>query len=164
MMQSAFYPPNPMENLIIIANLGRVRPLNYKPAGDDPLEEAHLLEEPEDKIELRPQHIHEVVTDHAGRFSQGGPLGVDVGMSYGEERHLKAELEKQALERIAAKIGEIVAEQNYPLWRLVFPQENLPSLLEALPAAAHRVLSDIVTGDLTKIPLVDLERRFITHH
>jgi hypothetical protein len=25
-------------------------------------------------------------------------------------------------------------------------------------------LSDIVTGDLTKIPLVDLERRFITHH
>ncbi len=150
-----------MENLIIIANLGRVRPVNYKPAGDDPLEEAHLLEEPEDVSEMRPKHIHEVVTDHAGRFRQGMDHNLDAGMSYGEERHLKAELERQALERIANKIGEIVAAKHYPAWRLVFPQENLPSLLEALPAAAHRVLSDVIPGDLTKIPLVDLERRFI---
>lgn len=157
----AFLPPNTMENLIIIANMGRIRPVNYKPAGDDPLEEAHLLEEPEDVIEMRPKHIHEVVTDHAGRFRQGADCNLDAGMSYGEERHLKAELERQALERIANKIGEIVAAKSYPAWRLVFPQENLPSLLEALPAAAHQVLSDVVFGDLTKIPLEDLEKRFI---
>ena len=49
-----------------------------------------------------------------------------------------AELETQALERVAAKIGEIVASAGYPVWRLVVPQEIMPALLKALPAAAPR--------------------------
>jgi hypothetical protein len=150
-----------MENLIVIANLGRVRPVKFKPAGDDPLEEAHLLEEPGSTVEMRPHSIHQAVTDSAGRFPQGGPADRLTGMSYGEEHHLEAELKTQALERVAAKIGEIVACAGYPKWRLVIPQEIMPALLKALSPAAHKTLGGVVAGDLTKIPLADLEKRFL---
>ena len=110
---------------------------------------------------MRPQSIHQAVTDSAGRFPQGGPADRLAGMSYGEEHHLEAELETQALERVAAKIGEIVACAGYPTWRLVIPQEIMPALLKALPPAAHKTLGGVVAGDLTKIPLVDLEKHFL---
>lgn len=153
-----------MKKLIVIANLGRVRPVKYKPAGDDPQDRAHLFEDPGSTVELRPKLIHEVVTDQAGRFRQGGPPNRQGGASVGEEHHLKTELEHQALERIAESIGDIVAAAGYPAWRLVFPRENLPSLLKALPAAAALALSDTVPGDLTKLPLAELEKRFINGH
>ena len=98
-----------MKKLIVIANLGRIRPVKFKPAGDDPQDQAHLFEDPGSTLEIRPQSIHEVVTDQAGRFRQSGPLNRQGGTSGGEEHHLKSELEHQALERVAGKIGEIVA-------------------------------------------------------
>lgn len=153
-----------MKKLIVIANLGRIRPVKYKPAGDDPQDQAHLFEEPGSTLELRPKLIHEVVTDQAGRFRQSGPLDRQGGMSAGEEHHLKAELEHQALERIAEKIGGIVAAAGYPAWQLVFPQDMLPSLLKVLPAEASRVLSGSLPGDLTKLPLAELEKRFLNGH
>jgi hypothetical protein len=44
---------------------------------------------------------------------------------------------------------------------LVIPQEIMPALLKALPPAAHKALGGVVAGDLTKIPLADLEKRFL---
>jgi hypothetical protein len=150
-----------MKKLIVIANLGRIRPVKFKPAGDDPQDQAHLFEEPGSTLEIRPKSIQEVVTDQAGRFRQSGPSGRQGGMTSGEEHHLKSELEHQALERVAEHIGNIVASAGYPAWQLVFPQENLPSLLKALPTEASRVLADTVPGDLTKLPLAELEKRFL---
>lgn len=150
-----------MEKLIIIANLGRVRPVKFRQSGEDPREKAHLVEVPGGVIEMRPESIREVVTDQAGRATQSGPVDRKGGMSYGEEHNLKTELEKQALERIAAKIGEIVAGEGNPAWRLVIPQTILPSMLKALPAAARQSLADTVAGDLTLLPLPELEKRFI---
>jgi len=155
---------NPMEKLIIIANLGRVRPVKFKPAGDDPADKAHLFEDPQDTVDLRPKSITEVVTDRTGRFRQSGTQDHSGGMSYGEDHHLKADLEHQALERVAGKIGDIVAAAGYPAWRLVIPQEIRPGLLKVLPAAAAHVLSDVVAGDLTKLPLSALEKRFLNGH
>ena len=153
-----------MEKLIVIANLGRVRPVKFKPAGEDPAEKAHLFEESNGAVDLRAKSITEVVTDRTGRFRQSGSHDRQGGMSYGEEHQLKADLEHQALERVAEKIGDIVAAAGYPAWRLVIPQEIRPSLLKALPAAAAHVLAEVVAGDLTKLPLAELEKRFINHH
>jgi hypothetical protein len=150
-----------MKKLIVIANLGRIRPVKFKPAGDDPQDQAHLFEEPGSTLEIRPKSIQEVVTDQAGRFRQSGANGRQGGATSGEEHHLKSELEHQALERVAEHIGTIVAAAGYPAWQLVFPQENLPSLLKVLPAEAARVLADTVPGDLTKLPLAELEKRFL---
>lgn len=153
-----------MQKLIVIANRGRVRPVKFKPAGEDPADKAHLFEDPESTVELRPKSITEVVTDRVGRFRQSGPQDRSGGMSYGEEHHLQAELDHQALERVAGTIGDIVAAAGYPAWRLVIPQEIRTGLLKALPAAVAQALSDVVAGDLTKLPLVELEKRFINHH
>ena len=153
-----------MQKLIVIANLGRVRPVKFKPAGEDPQDKAHLHEEPGSAVEMRPQSITDVVTDRVGRYRQSGSHDRQGGMSYGEEHHLKSELANQALERIAGKIGEIVADAGYPAWRLVFPQELLPSLRKALPTAVSQALSEVEAGDLTRLPLAELEKRFINGH
>ena len=157
-------PHNSMQKLIVIANLGRVRPVKFKPAGEDPQDKAHLREVPGSSVELKPQSITEVVTDRVGRFRQSGPHDRLGGNSYGEEHHLKAELENQALERVAGTIGDIVAAAGYPAWRLVFPQELLPSLRRALPTAVALALSQVEAGDLTKLPLAQLEKRFLNGH
>jgi hypothetical protein len=152
-----------MEKLIVIANLGRVRPVKFKPAGEDPADKAHLSEDPGGSADLKPKSITEVVTDTAGRFRQSGRHDRLGGMSYGEEHHLKAELEHQALERVAGKIGDVVAAAGYPAWRLIIPPEIRPSLLKALPAAVFRALSKVMAGDLTRLPLAELEKRLIHH-
>jgi hypothetical protein len=152
--------PKRLEKLIVIANLGRVRPVKFRNAGEDPREKAHLMEVPGSTVEMRPESISSVVTDQAGRATQSGPVDRRGGMSYGEEHNLKSELEKQALERVAAKIGEIVAAEGNPAWRLVAPQTILPSLKEALPAVARKSLAETAPGDLTNLPLAELEKRF----
>jgi hypothetical protein len=150
-----------MEKLIIIANLGRVRPVKFRNAGEDPRQKAHLVEAPGDIVEMRPESISAVVTDQAGRNTQSGAVDRRGGMSYGEEHNLKTELEKQALERIANKIGEIVTAEGNPAWRLVAPSTIMPSLVRSLSAAAQKSLAETVTGDLTNLPLPELEKRFL---
>ncbi len=150
-----------MEKLIVIANLGRVRTVKFREAGDDPRDKAHLVEAAGSVVEMRLSAISDVVTDQAGRATQSGPVGREAGMSYGEEHNLKTELEKQALERITAKIGEIVAAEGNPPWRLVVPQMILNSLEQALPALARKALVGTLAGDLTSIPLPELEKRLL---
>ncbi len=150
-----------MEKLIVIANLGRVRPVKFRDAGEDPRERAHLVEVPGASVEMRPETISAVVTDQAGRATRSGPVGMKGGMSYGEEHNLKTELDKQALGRIAAAICGIVAAEGNPAWHLVAPPTILPSLLETLSVAARKSLADTTAGDLTNAPLADLEKRFL---
>lgn len=150
-----------MQKLLILANSGRVRFLVFKQSGDDPLEKAHLLEGPGSPVEMRPAAIHGTVTDHAGRFRQGGTAGQPGGMSYGEEYELEEQLETEALKRVAAKIDEIVSVAGYPSWQLVAPPTLLPGLRETLPPATLKALAHSETGDLTKLPLADLEKRFL---
>lgn len=151
-----------MEKLIVIANLGRVRALKFREPGLDPQEQAHLDEESGSPFEVRPETISDVVTDQAGRFTQSGPATGVAGMSYGEEHELEAQLENRALQRVATRIGEFVASAGFPPWRLMATQEILPRLQEALPAGARDVLARTGTGDLTKVPLADLEKRLLS--
>ena len=99
-----------MKKLIIAANLGRIRVLKYREAGLDPIDQEHLLEEPTESGKEHVLSVQEWVTDKAGRFSQGNAAGVEGGMSYGEEHELKDEIERNAMRRVAARIGDIVRE------------------------------------------------------
>lgn len=148
-----------MENLIVIASCGRVRPLEYQAPGDDPIERAHLAEASGGLIEIQQEHMGSVVTDQSGRFGRNTPVGRETGMSYGEEHNLEAELENQAIRDVAAAIGRIVAEADYPPWRLVFPQAQLPALLRNISPAARDTLTHTDAGDWTKLPLSELEKR-----
>ncbi len=150
-----------MLKLTILANLGRVRPLTLRAAGDDPRERAHLVEHPELDADLATPSIGDVVTDQAGRFSQSQRPGDAGGRSQGEEHNLQSELDRKALERVATTIAKIVEDQGTPPWRLVAPQPITPSLLEALPAAVRNAVAETVAADLAKTPLADLEKRFL---
>jgi Protein required for attachment to host cells len=150
-----------MQKLLVLANLGRVRFLVFKQSGDDPLDKAHLLEGPGSPVEMRPASVHQTVTDQAGRFRQGGASAQGAGMSYGEEYELEEQLESDALKRVAEKIDEIVSVAAYPGWHLVAPSTMLSKLQEALPAPTRHCLTRSEAGDLTKLPLADLEKRFL---
>jgi len=150
-----------MKSLIVIANLGQVRVLKLRPAGDDPIQQEHLCEVPSANGKEPPKAIHEVVTDQSGRFAQGNAAGMQTGMSHGEHLQLEAELQRTALQRIATQIAEAVEAEGSPSWMLVAPSPILPALKQALPAHAKNSLGETHAADLTRTPLRELEGRFL---
>ena len=150
-----------MKKLIIAANLGRIRVLKYREAGLDPIDHEHLLDEPTESGKEHVLSVQEWVTDKAGRFSQGNAAGVEGGMSYGEEHELKDEIERNAMRRVAARIGEIVREEDHPIWVLAAPRSILPRLESMLPVDARQSLEYTVSSDLTRCPLPEMEERFL---
>lgn len=150
-----------MKKLIIAANLGRVRVLKYRAAGDDPIEEAHLMEQPEKSATQHVRAIHEEVTDQAGRFARGNPVGMQTGMSYGEEHNLEREMERGALKKIAARIERVLDSEGGPHWILAAPQPILDRLSDCLPPRARDTMVSSVGADLTQCGLEEMERRFL---
>jgi hypothetical protein len=150
-----------MKKLIIAANLGHVRVLKYKEAGEDPIEQDHLIEDAEESSNRHALSIQEVVTDQSGRFARGNPVGFETGMSYGQGNHLKAELERSAMKDIAGRICDVLASENYPAWVLAAPKPILPRLQEMLSSTARNTLASTVGADLTRTPLPEMEQRFL---
>lgn len=150
-----------MKKLIIAANLGRIRVLKYRAAGEDPADQAHWLEEPDSFTEVHVDTIPEAVTDQAGRFGRGAPVGYQTGMSYGEEHHLEREMERGALRKIAARIADILKGAGHPAWILAAPRPILVQLQQALPVPARKALVSAIGADLTQCRLKELEKRFL---
>jgi hypothetical protein len=150
-----------MKKLIIAANLGQVRVLKYREAGDDPIEQAHLVEEPLESVKEHVKSIHETVTSQSGRFGRGTPVGLETGMSYGEGNHLKAEIERTALKKIAARIDAVLETEGHPSWTLAAPQSILAKLRETLSKASRSTLASSTAADLTRCPLAEMEARFL---
>jgi hypothetical protein len=150
-----------MQPLVILANLGRVRVLRIVSVAGSPNAQTHLAEGEEGTLELGKESIGETVTDQAGRFARGSRIGRETGMSRGEEHNLEAELERRALQRVAQAIGTAVEEEGNPPWRLVAPQQVLAQLQAALPPECRKSLAHAEPGDLTKLPLAELEARFL---
>jgi hypothetical protein len=150
-----------MKKIIIAANLGNLRVLRHRAAGEDPAVKEHLVEEPGESGKEHVKSIHETVTDQSGRFARGVAAGLQTGMSNGEEHHLKAEIERSALRKMAARIDCVLSGDGYPGWVLAAPQPILGRLEEALPAAARKSLLSSVGADLTRCPLQEMEARFL---
>jgi hypothetical protein len=102
------------------------------------------------------------VTDQAGRFARGAAPGMETGMSYGEEHHLKREIEHAAIEHMAQRIEYTLAAEAFPPWILAAPSEIAKDILAALSSAATAKLLGQQTADLTRVPLSDLEARFLS--
>ncbi len=150
-----------MKKLIIAANLGKVRVLKFRAAGEDPIEQAHLVDEPNALTEVHVSTIPEAVTDQAGRFGRGASVGFETGMSYGEEHNLEREMERDALRRIAFRIGDILKQEGHPVWILAAPQSILAQLEQTLPASARKSLISSVGADLTQCRIQEMEERFL---
>jgi hypothetical protein len=149
-----------METLIVFANQGKVRPVKLQEAGLDPQEKAHLHEIRDAAMQQETEAVSEVVTDSAGKFPSSGPIGHDV-MAQGEQHNLETEMKARNLERVADQISRVVAREGNPLWRLVAPAEILPAIEGSLAPGARDRLSHTETADLTKVPIADLEQRYL---
>jgi len=148
--------------LIVLANAEHVRSLRWSGPGDDPAEREHLHEHERESLgEKNASSISEVVTDQPGRFKRGNRSDHDEVLSAGEAHNLETELERRALDRVAATVERVLAAQGHPHWILSAPQTMLPRLRDALSQDARRRLDDSVGADLTKEPLAKLERRFL---
>jgi hypothetical protein len=150
-----------MKKLIIAANLGQVRVLKYREAGEDPIEQEHLVEEPLESAKEHVKSIHETVTSQSGRFGRGTPVGFETGMSYGEGNHLRAEIERNAMKKIAARIDAVLETEAHPSWTLAAPQAILAKLQEMLAGSSRSTLASTVGADLTRCPLPEMEERFL---
>jgi len=150
-----------MKKFIIAANLGQVRVLKYRAAGEDPIDQEHLIEEPAESGKVHVKSIKETVTDQSGRFGRGTPVGYETGMSYGEEHHLEDEMERNALKKIAARIETVLESEGHPGWILAAPKSILKRLEESLPPASRKTLASTVGADLTRCPLKEMEERFL---
>ena len=150
-----------MKKIIIAANLGNLRVLKYREAGEDPIEQEHLVEETGESGKEHVKSIQETVTDQSGRFARGGAVGMTTGMSNGEEHHLKAEMERSALKKIVTRIECALSAEGNPPWILAAPKPILARLEEMLPAPARQALISSVGADLTRCPLPEMEARFL---
>lgn len=161
-MLSGLQPVLPMSSnqLIIAANLGRVRVLKVHEPGDDPAEQRHLSEERVESLRMHVNSMSEEVTDQAGRFAMGDSAAMQRGMSCGEEHHLEKEIERQALERAARHIDAILRHEHHPRWILAAPQPIAARLKNQLARDSVETLDSVVGADLTRCPLPEMEERF----
>lgn len=150
-----------MKKFIIAANLGQIRVLKYRAAGEDPIEQEHLVEDPADSGREPVKSIQQTVTDQSGRFARGNPAGLTAGMSNGEEHHLKSEMERGALRKIATRIDKLLESEGHPPWILAAPRTILAKLEETLSKPARKAMASSVGADLTRCPLREMEERFL---
>ncbi len=150
-----------MKKLIAITDLGRVRILKLRPAGDDPKDKDHLVESVSKVMDGVGDPLREIVSDQAGQFAKNSSNGFGSGMSSGEEHNLASEIENKALQRVADEVAKAVEAEGCPAWILAAPQAILRRLTDALPRSCQNALADSVAADLTKMPVAKLEARFL---
>lgn len=145
------------DRLLILTDLGMVRVLSFKKAGNDPRDRAHLIELSENELES-PRGAE--TTDSPGKFNRGFAAGDGEAMSHAETK-LDIEVEKRAIALVAKEICEAVTKLDCNSFVLAAPQEHLKRLESEMDANCREKLKDSVGADLTKSNLKDLEKRFL---
>ncbi len=148
---------NTYDRLLILTDLGMVRVLNFKKAGDDPRDLAHLMELSENELGA-PRGA--ATTDGPGRFNRGSAAGSGEAMSHAETK-LDIEVEKRAISQVANEICEVVANLGCSNFVLAAPQEHLKRLETEMNADCREKLGESLGADLTKASLKELEKRFL---
>lgn len=143
--------------LLILTDLGTVRVLSFKGAGDDPRDRAHLVELSESELGA-PRGA--VTTDQPGKFNRGFAAGAGEAMSHAETK-LDVEVEKRAITQVAREICAVVADLGSGNFILAAPQEHLKRLEAGMDAECRAKLRESVGADLTNATLKDLEKRFL---
>ena len=141
-------------DLIITANLGRMRAFRVKPSAD-PARENKVVEEIDTPpMTLAPHGISELTSDQAGRFNaDGGP-----GMSHGEPHNLEREEERRLITQLAENIDSLLSTEKPGGWALA-----LPSAINGRVMGAMNLKSLPVENrpqDLSKLPANEIGKRF----
>jgi len=145
------------ERLLILTDLGTVKVLNFKPAGDDPRDRAHLAELSDAELES-PRGAE--TTDSPGKFNRGNSAGNGEAMSHAETK-LDIEVEKRAIAKVAKEISVVIANLECKHFILAAPQEHLKRLESEMDQDCRDKITKSIGADLTNSSLKDLEKRFL---
>lgn len=148
---------NNVGRLLVLTDLGKVRVLSFKEAGDDPRDRAHLVELSDEELGAP---VGAQTTDGPGKFNRGFAAGQGDAMSHAETK-LDVEVEKRAIGQVAAEICAAVAKLGCESFILAAPQEHLKRLEAEMDAECLEKLRESLGADLTKTGLKDLEKRFL---
>ena len=145
------------DRLLVLTDLGTVRVLSFKQAGDDPKDLAHLIELSENDL-ASPRGAE--TTDNPGKFARGSAATDGQALSHAETK-LDVEIEKRAIGQVAQEIGDIVSNSGCSKFILAAPQEHLKRMEAELDSDSGSKLEELVGADLTNVSLKDLEKRFL---
>jgi len=144
----------PMNLLLIVADLGRVKAFRLRRNDDDPKASPAFQDLLDDDLENQHSRVGNRVTDQAGRFPSG-PGGMAVGERHREEE----EARHNQLEAIASVINGLAGREKGPIY-LAAPQTMLRQLLDALDGTVRQRVKKEVPRGLVKIPKLELLKRF----
>jgi hypothetical protein len=142
--------------IIICTNSGRFRA--FRVSQSDTTVEAHnqISEIANEEFEDGPQRVGEITSDQAGRFrSDGTP-----GMAQGDDHGLEREEERRLISQVAGRIAAFVREEKTDDWKLAAPQTINARILEELDPSVLASLTANEKLDLTKLPTLEVGRRF----
>ena len=118
--------------------------------------ENQISEFASEKFAEGPQRIGEMATDQAGRFrSDGSP-----GMAQGDDHGVEREEERRLINQVAEKIAAFVRQEGGGDWKLAAPQTINSRILEELDPQVRGLLSGNEKHDFTKLPTLEVGRRF----
>lgn len=139
--------------LIITANLGRMRAFRVKPSAD-PARANRVVEEIDTPpLHLAPHSIGDISSDQAGRFNaDGGP-----GMSHGEPHGLEQEEERRLISQLAENIDTLVSEEKPQRWGLALPRAINARVVSNMSTQSP---NDNRSQDLSKLPANVIGKRF----
>ncbi|BDS06272.1 hypothetical protein NT6N_13120 [Oceaniferula spumae] len=147
-----------MKKLLIITDLGQVRALHFKMAGDDPIEKDHLVELEEHDVATP---VGASTTDKAGKFNRGFAAGAGNALSHASRGNLEGEMEKRTIEQVVEDIAVIAKQQSADQLVIAAPKSILNRLTEQLASKSNAQLVETLGVDLVKEPLAALEKRFL---
>ncbi len=142
--------------IIICTNTGRLRAFRITQP-DTKVEPSNQIQEIASEVfEDGPQSVSNITSDQAGRFRNDG----SPGMASGEDQGLEREEERRLIQQLAEKITLLVQAEQTGQWSLAAPHTINSRVVEQLPPAVRDSLVDNEKHDFTKLPTLEIGRRF----
>jgi hypothetical protein len=142
--------------IIICTNSGRLRAFRITRSETEVNPTNQIQEIASETFDEGPQRIGQIASDKAGRFRQDG----SPGMAHGEDQGLAREEERRLIQQLAQKITSLVQAEGDGQWSLAAPQPINSRVVEALAAEVRDHLADNQKHDFTKLPTLEVGRRF----
>jgi hypothetical protein len=147
--------------IIICTNSGRLRAFQVSQSDTTTEELNQIREIADEEFDFGPQRISEITSDQAGRFQRDSRPGIMRGESHRLESHgLEVEEERRLISHLAERVGQLVQAEGADWWQLAAPKAINSRLVEKLDPAVRERLTGNEKHDLTKLPTLEVGRRF----
>jgi hypothetical protein len=142
--------------IIICTNSGRLRAFRISQPETEVDPGNQIQEIASETFDDGPQKVGQINSDKAGRFRQDG----NPGMAHGEDQGLAREEERRLIQQLAEKITSLVQAEGDDRWSLAAPGTINSRVVDELEPAVRGKLVDNQNHDFTKLPTLEVGRRF----